>query len=638
MSGSADLRFLLIEKSPGIARGLLSTHSGLEIVSAEKWLAAEKSAAVGAFDAICIDLGFEDVPAMDTFRRAAALMPGVPLVALLPGGDETISDAVLAEGAQACLPCEGLDSAILAREMRHAVVRERAGTRRFRSLFDAAPVGILLAAGRRVGMANPAALTLLGRSEAELASLSVLDIFPEGATDMLACALDAEPGGIPLLGFPARLGKPGTALTECRVSVAGSMLNGAPAVVLFLVPTDDRTAIAEDRQARRTDKMKALSRLAGGMAHDFNNLLTAIIGYSDHLLTLNGSQGSLATGLKAIRRAGESAASMTRNLMDFSRSEGQEGLAVRVDEAIQGMFPMLRSLLGPRISINLKLGAGDSAIRLEPGQLEKMVVNLCVNARDAMEEGGALSLTTGIVESVDGTEFTHMAARCDGPYVVIGVEDTGSGMDAETLECLFEPFFSTKRGGRGTGLGLSDVYGIVLQSGGGLSVVSEPGKGSRFHIHFALAAVSVVSTATPARVPAPAEGAPPSGRETVLVVEDEPSLREMLMAILQRYGFNLISAMSAEEALDRIKAGTDSVDLVVTDVMLRGGEGGHELAASLQSLKPGLRTIFISGHSLESLAERGILLPADAFLEKPFTPAQLAVLVRSVLDASRNVV
>lgn len=654
MADAADFRLLLIERNPGIARGLLSSQAGFAIVQADKWPAAEKLAAGGAFDAICIDLAFDDIPALETFHRASALQSGAPVVALAPVGEDAVSDAIMAAGAQACLSGKDLVPEILAREIRQAVLRERAGTRRFRTLFDAAPIGILLAAGRRVAMANPAALAFLGRTEAELASLSILELFPAEAAGILESALDAQPGLIPSMRFPARLGAPGSLLSECRVTVAGSLLNGAPAVALFLESAEERTAIARGRQERQTDKMNALGRLAGGMAHDFNNLLTAINGYSDHLLSQHGSQGALANGLKAIRRAGETAAAMTRNLMDFSRSEGPEARAVRVDEAIREMEPMLRNLLGPRISFRLALGAGGSAVRLEPGQLEKTVLNLCVNARDAMEGGGVLSLSTSVEEAADRAAFTHMAARFQGTHVVLRVEDTGSGMDAEALECLFEPFYTTKRGGRGTGLGLSDVYRIVGQAGGGISVDSDPGKGSRFRIHFALDATAVAPAAAaaptrpataapiafsapPARVPARDADISGSGGETVLVVEDEPSLREMLIAILNRYGFNLISAVSADEALDRIKAGTENVDLVVTDVMLRGSDGGHELAASLQTVKPGLRTIFISGHSLETLAERGILLPADAFLEKPFTPSQLGTLVRSILDAARNV-
>jgi CheY-like chemotaxis protein len=233
--------------------------------------------------------------------------------------------------------------------------------------------------------------------------------------------------------------------------------------------------------------------------------------------------------------------------------------------------------------------------------------------------------------------FSHLApAPAPGGPIVISVQDNGIGMSPETLECLFEPFYTTKRGGRGTGLGLAAVYGIVSQAGGGITVSSAPGQGSRFRIHLACESVAEANGGPVASAPAVEQGwKPQPNRETILVVEDEPSLREMIVAILERYGFALLEAASADEAMEIVTENPEGVDLVVTDVMLRG-EGGHELAESLQSLKPGLRTVFISGHSLESLADRDIILPADAFLEKPFSPSELAAKVRSVLDAARK--
>jgi signal transduction histidine kinase len=678
-----NLSLLLIENRGGIARALLSSQSGFTVVHADRLSKASAlcaQAGPGAFHAVLVDLSLPESNGLDSFRRASALLPGTPLVALSQGQDPDLAETAIAEGAQACLSKDGLDGGALAQALRQAVLRHRAEARRYRALFDSAPIGILLAAGRRVAMANPAALEIIGRSEAELSRFSILELFPEGVRPLLEKALDAADGGIPPARFSVDLDRPGAPSLRCQVFVTGAMLNNAPAVALYVAAEEtgagerpDGSGPGESLPAdpiRQSRKMEALGRLAGGVAHDFNNLLTTINGYSEHLLTLPGVEGALASGLKAIRRAGDSAAAMTRSLMSFGHVEigdigdiggiGETGKSrgVRVDAAIENTLSVLKRLVGDATEFRIDLQAGDASVRLDPGQLEQLLLNLCVNARDAMPDGGVLTLTTAVEDAaaVDWASFSHlgpakglMNGRVKGPvnapanmgpgrseHIVITVQDNGIGMDPETLECLFEPFYTTKRGGRGSGLGLSTVYGIVSQAGGGIGVASVPGKGSRFRIYLACEQAAEEKDGPAASAPSVEKGwKPQPDRETILVVEDEPSLREMILAILERYGFSLMEAASADEAMEMLQENPDAVDLVVTDVMLRG-DSGHELAESLQAIKPGLRTVFISGHSLESLADRDIVIPADAFLEKPFSPAQLAAKVRTVLDAARK--
>ncbi|MDB5047505.1 MAG: multi-sensor hybrid histidine kinase [Fibrobacteres bacterium] len=650
MTMPENLSILLIESRGGIARALLSAQTGFTLTHADRMakagILASQARASGGFSLVLIDLTLPDSKGIESYRRASALLPGVPVVALYRGENPAFAETIISEGAQACLDMDGLDGGALAQALRQAVLRSRAEARRFRALFDSAPIGILLAAGRRVIMANPAALEILGRTESDLTRQSVLDFFPASSRPLLEKALDAGAGEIQETRFSAGLVRPGADFIRCRVFITGAVLNDAPAVALYLASMDEKETAADSadespesgglthsEHVRQSRKMEALGRLAGGVAHDFNNLLTAINGYSEHLLTLPGAEGPIASGLKAIRRAGETAAAMTRSLMSFSRSEGAEARPVRVDAAIREMEPMLERLIGSGIEFLIKPGAADATVRMEPGQLEQLILNLCVNARDAMADGGVLTLATKVVEVEASDVFTHLASG-QGTHVSISVEDTGIGMGPEILECLFEPFYTTKRGGRGTGLGLATVYGMVSQAGGGISVTSTPGEGSRFRIFLARDA-ALAGPESPDSPVQDAEWKPQPNRETVLVVEDEPSLREMIMTILGRYGFAVLEASSAAEAMDLVEERPDTVDLVVTDVMLRG-EGGHELAESLQSIKPGLRTIFISGHSLESLADRDIIVPADAFLEKPFSPAQLAAKVRTVLDTARK--
>src|SRR5690606_9290627 len=474
----------------------------------------------------------------DDFRNARAFAPGAPAVVICREGDDGLAEAVLSAGAQDCLPEAGLDARTVARTLRQAVIRAGAHARSLRERFEALPFGMLLATGRKVAMANPAAQALLGRSEAELASLSILDLFPEDARLVLQGALDSFPGEVPGSRFEAELERPGAAPSECLVLISGALLNDAPAVAIYLVARGDGDRRRPGSSQEQAEKMKALERMAGSMVHDFNNLLTAINGYGDHLLGMTGSEGPLASGLQAIRRAGEAAAGMTRSLAVFGHPAGTDASAVRVDDALREMGPLLKEILGSRIELRFRLKAGPAAVRLEPGQLEKIVLALAANARDAMPGGGILALETAKADIGPGDAFTHLAAK-EGAHVSLTVEDSGMGMRSETLERLFEPFYTTKRGGRGTGLGLANVYGVVSRAGGGISVASVPGRGSRFRIHLAQDAAPPLADA-PRLAPGwsrSGESADASGGggETVLVVEDEPSLREMIAAILKRY-------------------------------------------------------------------------------------------------------
>lgn len=647
------LGILIIEGKGGLARALMGSRAGFRIIHAERMTKAEALAvparAAGGFAAILVDLVLPDCQGEEAYRRAAALLPGTPIVALQHASDPGLAETLILAGAQACLEREGLDGGALAAALRQAVLRRRAEMRRFRSLFDAAPMGILLAAGRRVLMANAAAQELLGYTEEEFASLSVLAPFPPAARPIVESALDAlnrlDPQAPSDARFSADLARRDGASLRCHVHVAASVLNDAPVAALFLTAPSagaagtSGTGIAGSvagspgAPARQALKMEALGRFAGGVAHDFGNLLTAINGYSEHLLGLSGDAGPFAPGLRAILRAGESAAELARSLAGLRQTESGDAVPVAVDAALREMEPILLRMLGSGIDLRLETRAGEATVTLDPGRLERIIMSLCSNAREAMPEGGILRIATEAMDILPGTPFTHLAAG-PGTAVAITVEDEGIGMGPEAMERAFEPFYTAKRGGRGRGMGLATVYGMVESGGGGISVESVPGSGSRFRI--ILPRGEALPTAARARETASGKPAAPSkDAGTVLVVEDEPSLREMIQAILERDGFAVATAASAEEATEMI-ARREDVDLIVTDVMLRGEEGGDELAARLQGLRPGLRVLFISGHPLDSLAERGIRIPADAFLEKPFKPAQLSTQVRALLAAARE--
>jgi two-component system cell cycle sensor histidine kinase/response regulator CckA len=642
-----SLAILIIEGKGGLARALLAARPGFALLHAERMAKAEALAAparaAGGFAAIVVDLSLPDCEGQEAYRRAAALLPGTPLVALQRAPDETLSDSLMAQGAQACLQFEGLDGGALAAAVRQAVLRRTAELKRFRSLFDAAPMGILLAAGRRVLMANAAAQELLGYSEADFAGLSALEPFPPAARPIVEGSLDAPAPAD--ARFSADLARKDGSPVRCRVHVAAALLNDAPVAALFLSPagtadaethpaalTPAATGAGPDRQAL---KMEAVGRLAEGAAHDFGNLLTAINGYSEHLLASAGG-GPLAAGLRAINRAGEEAADLARKLMSFTQSEGAEAVPMAVDDALRGAEAALRRMLGPEIDLRIEARAGDAAIMLEPGGLERSLMALCANARDAMPQGGILRVTGEAAEIGPATAFTHLAAG-PGEAVAITVEDQGSGMGPDAQERIFDPFYSTKRGGRARGTGLTAVYGMVRRAGGGIAVESAPGSGSRIRLLFPRANAVAASPrqSAGAGTQAGASAAPGTGA-TILVVEDEPSLREMLQAILMRSGYTVLAAGSGEDAEELVARDDASIDLVVTDVMLRGEDEGDALVARLQTMRPGLRALFMSGHTLEGLADRGIRIPPDAFLEKPFTPSTLSARVSAILAAARK--
>jgi signal transduction histidine kinase/CheY-like chemotaxis protein len=656
------LRILLIEGPEPIAGPLLAASPGFELVRVERISSAgrlfETSISEGqAFDILLLDLTTSAATlnpqdeGLDAFRLARALLPGIAIVTLGSSARGNIVDTLISEGAQACLEKSGLNGEILAAHMEQAVLRNHAESRRFRALFDSAPIGILLAVGRRIVMANPEALITLGKSEKDLGSLSVLDLFPTDSRTTLEKALDTHEGlEIQEAAFDASFSRIEGNPQPCRVYVKGALLNNAPAVALYLAPLAGAKLYQDLEkpkiQFQNKEKMAALARLAGGAAHDFNNLLTAINGYSEHLLTLAGDSEPLNKGLKAICRAGDAAVELTRRMLSFSATEPVEAKPIVIDEALSSMANHLEKMVGPEIDFVMKLQVPDHSANWPIEKLDQVMVILCMNAKEAMPQGGTLTLSSLAINdngfSPDSkTIYTHLEARLK-PGMVITVEDTGHGMDEEILRCLGEPFFSTKQGGRGTGLGLASVYGILKQLGGGLSIESHPEAGSRIQLYFP-AQPSINPRADQKEDqkmesnsrPNPASPLKGFGNgETVLVVDDDSSIREMLLAVLGRFGYKTLEATSAYEALEFIEQEPNGVDLVLTDVLLHG-EGGHELGEKIQLIKPGLQTVYISGHSLESLEDLGIKIPAAVFLEKPFTPVQLANKVKTILDTAR---
>jgi PAS domain S-box-containing protein len=381
--------------------------------------------------------------------------------------------------------------------------------------------------------------------------------------------------------------------------------------------------ILED-QYRQSQKVEAIGQLAGGIAHDFNNLLTAIHGYSELLGDELGPESPLQNDLGEIRRAAERASSLTRQLLAFSRRQILDPRVLDLRDSVRGLESMLTRLIGENIEIVIRLTGEEARVKADPGQLEQIVLNLALNARDAMPQGGKLFLEVVNVELGEAYARQHVSVKA-GRYVMLGVSDTGIGMDAATQERIFEPFFTTKAEGQGTGLGLSTVYGVVKQSGGNIWVYSEPGHGSTFKVYFPR--VDEVMD-HPAALPA---AGVVDGSETILVVEDEPGVRLLVQKILERHGYRVLAAATPHAALDLAQNYDGRIDLLTSDVVLPE-MSGRSLSQQIVAKRPEIRVLFMSGYTDNAIVHHGVLDPGTPFLQKPFTPDALARKVRSVLN------
>jgi PAS domain S-box-containing protein len=380
-----------------------------------------------------------------------------------------------------------------------------------------------------------------------------------------------------------------------------------------------------EEQFRQAQKMEAVGQLAGGIAHDFNNLLTAILG-NTQLLLRDLPPGDAKRGdVEEIRKASERAASLTRQLLAYSRRQMLQPEVLDLNVVVAEMDKMLRRLIGEHIALVTVLSPDLGRVRADPNQIEQVLVNLAVNARDAMADGGKLTIATANVDLDETFAQAHLGS-VPGPYSMIAVTDTGTGMDATVRAHLFEPFFTTKEVGKGTGLGLATVYGIVKQSDGYISVYSEPGRGATFKIY-------LPRIAAPAdTAPAPAKGGADCGTETILVVEDEPAVLTLSRRALEAQGYLVLAAADATAALRLVERHGGTIHLLLTDVVMPG-LSGRDLADRLAARRPGIRVLYMSGYPGDAVVQHGELPPGSAFLQKPFSPDTLARKVRDVLDA-----
>ena len=381
-----------------------------------------------------------------------------------------------------------------------------------------------------------------------------------------------------------------------------------------------------EEQVRQAQKMEAVGRLAGGVAHDFNNLLTVITSCAELVLMDTAEGDPRRENVEEIRKASQAAAGLTGQLLAFSRQQVIEPKLVTIEEVVAMADKMLQRLIGEDVELVAVLNEDPVTVKIDPGQLEQVIMNLAVNARDAMPDGGKLTLETSAVELDEADARTHWPATA-GRFALLAVSDTGVGMTEQTRARIFEPFFTTKEIGKGTGLGLATVYGIVKQSGGFIWVYSEPGQGTTFKIY--LPRVNEAPTAS--------QKAPTAtslhGTETILLTEDSPALRAAARQILERYGYTVLEVPSSKEALTLAHSRPGPIHLLLTDVVMPG-MSGRELAERFTAKRPEVKVLYMSGYTDDAVVRHGVLRPGTAYLQKPFTPETLGHKVREALDSA----
>jgi PAS domain S-box-containing protein len=504
----------------------------------------------------------------------------------------------------------------------------RESEERFRRLIEFSPDGIVVHREGRFVYANAAAAALFGAvSPDELLGRVVLDVVHADDRALVEARIrqNVELGhATPVAGI--RLFRIDGSIVSVEAMSMPLVFDGCESVQTILRDVTERKRLEE--QFRQSQKMEAVGRLAGGVAHDFNNLLTVISSYTTFLiesLPLNDPRREDATEIKL---AANRAAQLTGQLLALSRKQMLQPRPMLLNDVVQETEKMLRRLIGEDIVLETALAADLSEVNADRGQIEQVLMNLAVNARDAMPDGGRLTLQTADVDLSDDYVAGHLGVA-PGPYVMLAVSDSGCGMDASVRERMFEPFFTTKEAGKGTGLGLSTVYGIVKQSGGDVWVYSEPGEGTTFKIYLPRLAAG----AAPARVSFDVRAAPANGHETVLLVEDDERLRTLAARVLGERGYTVLPASNGADALAVAEGHPGVIDLVVSDVVMPGMTG-RILAERLTTLRPSVKALFMSGYTDDDVMRRGILDRSTAFLQKPFTPDQLAQKVREVLEAS----
>jgi PAS domain S-box-containing protein len=606
------IRVLLVEDNPGDAR-LFSelvrdTGAGQwKMVRVDRLSAALDRLSREPFDVMLLDLSLPDADGLDTLIRAHAEAPKIPIVVLTGHDDEALAVRAVRAGAQDYLVKGRMDGDLLVRSIRYASERGRAvealerREEHYRSLIENSMdlISILNLDGT-IRYVSPSHERMLGYPLDELVGKNVVSFVHPQDRARVQRALVNGNNGRPV---------------ECRVRHCDgswhvlesfsrdlSHVAGVNGMVVNARDITERKHLEE--QLHHSQRLEAVGRLAGGVAHDFNNLLMVITGYSHMLLDGMHSSDPARQDLEQVVKASERATDLTRQLLAFSRRQGVRASLVNLNGLVREMERMLRRVLGEEIQLIVQLAPDLKTVRADPGQIEQVILNMAVNARDAMSSGGQL-----LIETRNARQPAH-------DCVTISITDTGIGMDAQVVSRVFEPFFTTKE--HGTGLGLATSYGIIKENGGDLRVESTPGKGTTFHIELP------VTEQTPEEIDSPAERRVPQGTETILLVEDEDPVRRVVETMLKRHGYHVLASSSSNDALAIAEQHRAEIHLLITDIMMPG-MSGRKMAECLTARRPDMKVLYVSGYG-DAKAQNDL-----HFLQKPFSTEELATKIREIL-------
>jgi hypothetical protein len=606
------IRLLLVEDNPGDARLFTElvrdTGAGQwNLVHVDRLSTALERLTREPFDVMLLDLSLPDADGLDTLIRAHAEAPKIPIVVLTGHDDEALAVRAVRAGAQDYLVKGRLDGDLLVRSIRYASERGRtieALERReehYRSLIENSMdlISILNMDGT-IRYVSPSHERQLGYPLDELVGKNVLSLVHTQDKLRVQTALVNGNNGHPV---------------ECRVRHCDgswrvlesfsrdlSHVAGVNGMVVNARDITERKHLEE--QLHRSQRLEAVGRLAGGIAHDFNNLLMVITGYSHMLLDAMHSSDPARQDLEQVVKASERAADLTRQLLAFSRRQGVRASLVNLNTLVHEMERMLRRVLGEEIELIVQLAPELKTVRADPGQIEQVILNMAVNARDAMSSGGQLTIET------------RNAGQPTQDSVTISVSDTGIGMDSQVLARVFEPFFTTKE--HGTGLGLATSYGIIKENGGDLRVDSTPGKGTTFHIELP------VPQQMAEDLDLPTERRAPRGTETILLVEDDDPVRRVVATMLKRHGYQVLAPASSQEALVAADQHRGEIHLLITDIMMPG-MNGRKTAECLTERRPDMKVLYVSGYG-DAKTQTDV-----HFLQKPFSTEELATKIREIL-------
>ena len=591
-------------------------------------------------DVCLLDYRLGERTGLELLRESQSFSGRPPLILLTGQGDHEIDLEAMRAGAADYLLKGQLDADKLERAIRYAIEGQRAKERLRRDrdlisrIMETSPVGIIVTdQSGKITFANRRAEEVLGLTRDAIARRTG-SVLNWRSTDLEGNPLAEQPSPL------KQVLDSGRAAQDIRYTIdqpsGHHTLLSANATPLFDAAgkTDGMVVTVEDvterltleAQLRQSQKMESVGQLAAGVAHDINNILTVIQGHAGLLLSTTSPDSHSVRSLKQISAASERAASFVRQLLTFSRKQIFRSKILDLNTVLQNLGNMLPQMLGEDIALETRYQPNLPHIEADTGMIEQIVMNLAVNARDAMPRGGKMLIATSTVEIGATHVRQHREAR-PGWFVCLTVTDTGCGMDHKVMQRLFEPFFTTKEVGKGTGLGLATIYGMVKQHQGWIEVRSEMGTGSTFQVFLPVATESRPAPAAPAAEPKPVQG----GEETILVVEDETGLLELVRNVLQGYRYLVLAASSGAEALRIWDEHNGQVDLLLTDMIMPGGMTGNDLATQLRKQKPGLKVIYTSGYSSE-LMEKDSKAGSTTFLAKPYLPLQLAQAVRKCLD------